>query len=299
MNLEAEVLKLTVCPICSDFIGSPIFQCSAGHHVCKKCMQRTDKCSTCRLPIVKTGIRNRVLEDILSCLASVPCSQLGCDVKGSFREIQDHYDKCTHRHVQCPVRSCTWSGKIMEMHTHVEAIHCDDVTDMHGSEVAMIINNPDGQRVDIYADHIIRTDTGKLFVVSFWVMRGYGVTNSIIGTVTFIGGEVSVGVKSRMTLVTNECDLVCERTPWSLVDDIVPVATSKFNLVLDWELALHSGQDPPIYSDTDHIGRVPHPESMNILVVVKIIDPTSQDDGGTTRQSAISLDFVPLVDCNF
>ncbi len=254
-------------------------------------MKRTDRCSTCRLPIAKTGIRNRMAEDILRLVPDIPCAHEGCNVKTSYDEMGKHNKVCEYQYTKCPLSSCAWSGKIMDVHSHLESNHADSIVDARGSQMRLLLNNPEGLRSDIHADIIMRTVTGKIFLIAFWVLRGYGTTNSIVGAIIYVGGKPPDDLKTRMTLTAPDCSLTCERKPWSLINDLTSVATCKLNLIIDWELALRAGKEPPQYSDSDHMGRTPQPESMNLVVDVEICDP-ELDVEETSENPSASVEFT-------
>lgn len=306
-TLRLEILKYTICPICSEFIGSPIYQCSSGHHFCMRCAKRFDdanvrsydssgKCPTCRVSLITTGIRCRPLEDILTAIPSIQCSQSGCTHTDSFDKLQEHTDTCVHREVKCPLYDCSWIGKSMDVHSHIERSHTEDIVDMTGPTMCITLYNPHAQRIEIHAEAVIRSTTGKIFVVGFWVIKGTGSTHTpITGTVMYVGNTPPTDLKSRMTFTDQECSTICQRSPWSLSDRLVSIIKSKHNLIIDWDTGLKAGVEVPIYRDGDHLSRHPDPSGMNIPVLIEIVEP----DVVCTEDSkvvCIGLDFSSLVE---
>lgn len=55
-------LQLLECPVCKEYMGPPIYQCSSGHTICNSCKTKLGKCSSCEDPIEKT--RNFTLEEL-------------------------------------------------------------------------------------------------------------------------------------------------------------------------------------------------------------------------------------------
>lgn len=81
------------CPICKDYLSSPIYNCNTGHTFCKKCKEQLMICPFCQAVIDKS--RNFVLEDILDVLQIVcPNEPKGCQFFGKVHEIKHHELTC-------------------------------------------------------------------------------------------------------------------------------------------------------------------------------------------------------------
>lgn len=302
-SIRTEVLKYVICPICTEFIGYPIYQCSSGHQFCHVCVKKINRCPTCRVHLVRTGIRNRSLEGILGCIPNIPCTQSGCQIEGTYSYLQDHNMKCSQRDVKCPLYGCTWSGKVANIIGHIEQTHMEEIFDITDDEVTLKLTNTSGQRIDINAEILIRMSPTKIFMLSFWVVKGYDTSNNIIGTATYIGTEIPEGLRVRMTLNLKSCRIVCENRPWTLAHDMSTIMQSKLNLSVDWYVALTSGLTPPIYDDNDHLEMSPKPDSLNLPIHVQIIEPVNkigiENRTEEFKQESTILEFISLVNSDF
>lgn len=94
----AAVLGFLGCPICTETMISPIYQCANGHVVCCKCIERISQCVECRVPLSRSfKIRNIALEKICSNL-NVDCSNKneGCLVNTTVEFLGDHLQVCPY-----------------------------------------------------------------------------------------------------------------------------------------------------------------------------------------------------------
>ncbi|KAH0858461.1 hypothetical protein HID58_086722, partial [Brassica napus] len=84
-TLDLEVLD---CPICTEPLIAPIFQCDNGHTVCSICCPKLrNKCPFCALPI---GVKRcRAMEKVFESI-SIPCSVLGCTKNVCYGELSAH-----------------------------------------------------------------------------------------------------------------------------------------------------------------------------------------------------------------
>nr|CAH7726996.1 unnamed protein product [Callosobruchus chinensis] len=93
-NMFSKILE---CPICKEYMCPPIFNCNAGHTVCKSCKDQMASCPFCKATI--NNSRNFILEDLLETLQincqneSKGCSFVGCTEKIKLHEIMCGYNK--------------------------------------------------------------------------------------------------------------------------------------------------------------------------------------------------------------
>jgi hypothetical protein len=298
-NLEKGMIEMTTCPICSEFIGTPIFQCQSGHYFCASCVRQLDNCPSCRVPLSRTGTRARGLEEVFSYLTAVPCSQKDCPVKKPFSEMSQHTSTCHYREIQCPLSECPWTGKISEVRSHVESEHVEEIIDIN-SEVSFIVSNPEGQAIDVRSETIVRTRADKIYIIGFWMVKGQAIPSSLMCTTMHVGTEDISSVRSIMSIESakDECTFSCGRRPWSSTYSVVDMLNSKHNLSLNWETALSAGQIPPCYRENDQIKKYPQSAGLNLWVNAKMIDPEGDviadvDDIDPLR---IELSTVPDMD---
>jgi hypothetical protein len=298
-NLEQGIVDMTTCPICSEFIGMPVFQCQSGHYFCADCVRQLDHCPSCRVPLTRNGIRARGLEEVFSLLTSVPCSQRDCPIKKPFSEMAEHTSTCQYREIQCPLSECPWTGKVSDVYAHVESVHSENIVDIN-SEVSFVVGNPQGQAIDIRAETIVRTRSDKIYIIGFWMVKGQAIPSSIMCTTMHVGTEDISSVRSIMSIqsVKDECTLSCGRCPWATTYSVVEMLNSTHNLSLSWDTALCIGKNSPYYREHDQLKRYPQSSGLNLWVHVKIIDPEEDvivdiDPIGPLR---IGLSTMPDID---
>ncbi|TVU22132.1 hypothetical protein EJB05_31814 [Eragrostis curvula] len=117
VELEADVLD---CPICSEPLRPPIFQCAVGHLICsaccdkvpnlKKCHQCSRKCNNKRCYGIEKIVRS----------VKIPCrnSKYGCDVKTTYYEKEDHEASCPSGPCFCPETGCSFVGSTRMLLRH-------------------------------------------------------------------------------------------------------------------------------------------------------------------------------------
>lgn len=87
--------KIFECPICKEYLSSPVFNCNAGHTICKKCKDQLMICPFCQAIIAQS--RNFILEDILE-IMQILCSNepKGCKFIGKVDELKLHELICLY-----------------------------------------------------------------------------------------------------------------------------------------------------------------------------------------------------------
>ncbi|CAH1959348.1 unnamed protein product [Acanthoscelides obtectus] len=92
-NIFSKILE---CPICKEYMCPPIFNCNAGHTICKSCKDQMALCPFCKATISYS--RNFILEDLLETLQincqNEPkgCAFVGCTEKIKLHEITCRYN---------------------------------------------------------------------------------------------------------------------------------------------------------------------------------------------------------------
>ncbi|KAM0909346.1 hypothetical protein ACQ4PT_014865 [Festuca glaucescens] len=113
------------CPVCSNPLSPPIFQCSLEHFVCSACHDKlpgTEKaCAVCSRPISDRchGVE-RIVGSIL-----LPCSYHthGCIGVIPYHQKAEHEKSCPHAPCFCPVKGCCFTGTTSALVDHFTAQH--------------------------------------------------------------------------------------------------------------------------------------------------------------------------------
>lgn len=126
MPLNSELQSLFECPVCIDISLPPIYQCPAGHIVCKECKGKVRGiCPQCRMPL--GNIRNRAMEQLASTI-SFPCKYKsnGCMEMKDYKSKLIHEDNCEYRPYMCPCpgASCRKPcATLMDVLNHLQTAH--------------------------------------------------------------------------------------------------------------------------------------------------------------------------------
>ena len=296
-SLESEVLEeLITCNICRGFIGIEIFQCALGHIYCRDCAKHLNTCGECRSPMpnsgARTGIRNRALERLLTYSGELPCLHDKCDVKLPFLCLESHYDRCTYRVISCPCRSCAWTGKISDIKTHILGAH-DDILIARTGKIALCLTNPSSLLINAYAEKLIEYQD-EYFLFSAWLIKDQRTPSTLTCCVTQLTAD---GVETRATTRIESrylnCSFSCEKSPWTLTDDLQEVRRSTHNLILDWSTALRIGLSDALYRDLDQLKLEPRPTSLNLPITLTFSDTTGRY---STRPAGPEPVAIALVD---
>ncbi|KAJ8891767.1 hypothetical protein PR048_004320 [Dryococelus australis] len=124
-NLESfndTLLTLLECPICTEFMSPPIFQCKNGHKLCAECKPLLTECPSCKEKNLDS--RNFVAEELAEKLM-YPCVNVdaGCQIKIQLNSMAKHSAVCPHRLHNCLESSCKWQGRTQEMLEHLKGTH--------------------------------------------------------------------------------------------------------------------------------------------------------------------------------
>ncbi|XP_019100921.1 PREDICTED: E3 ubiquitin-protein ligase SINA-like 2 [Camelina sativa] len=116
-------LHLLDCPVCSNALTSPIFQCDNGHIACSSCCTELRyKCHSCIFPIGNYPCR--IMEKVVQAIF-VPCPNLkhGCTERFSYGKDLIHEKKCVFAMCYCPQPNCNYRGVCNDLYIHYNANH--------------------------------------------------------------------------------------------------------------------------------------------------------------------------------
>jgi len=126
-HLDWELLKELECPVCTEYMASPIKMCENEHNICGGCKERLSECPTCRGKLI--NVRNITLEN-LAATAVYPCKNrvTGCEETFRAEDRNNHLPVCLYESRECPVSiilgvNCSWTGTLSDMPFHVRAEH--------------------------------------------------------------------------------------------------------------------------------------------------------------------------------
>lgn len=165
-DLNDEFLVKIECPVCSEHMVPPIYQCILGHSVCGKCKPTLSDCPTCRSKIENT--RNYLLEDLTSSL-KYPCkySEYDCKYVASAKTIKEHESECTYGPYECPMQfysKCKWKGSLKNASDHLREEHEDNIVDFDLLSVPFDENMSDD-------DCLVAMSYGQVFRISIAYMH--------------------------------------------------------------------------------------------------------------------------------
>jgi hypothetical protein len=136
-GVEASLLDELECPVCTEYMKSPITLCANGHNICYNCKPKLPHCPSCREQFLNT--RNVALEK-LATQVKYPCTyrKYGCTEEYNLDMIGEHQVKCRYIAQTCPVQkqnigTCTWTGITSETKTHLKQTHMNVCMDYHGN----------------------------------------------------------------------------------------------------------------------------------------------------------------------
>lgn len=180
-DVRQLVLSALECPVCFDYVSSPMVQCYEGHLVCNKCRMRLNHCPECRGPF--STIRPRAVEKIASFL-EYPCSYEGCMQLVSPANRIMHAKSCSFRSFVCPIAPsvCTWSGQKVEMRNHVINFHGRHPHWIQGTKLTFTIQPHVGREQVFVMDAL-----DQYFLVKFVVAP----QDKLRGCVTLLGYHAS------------------------------------------------------------------------------------------------------------
>jgi len=92
-QLDWDLLKELECPVCLEYMESPIKMCENGHTICDSCGSQVSKCPSCRGTFTKA--RNFTLGRIAA-TAIFPCKnrEAGCGKTFTVNHKNSHQSQC-------------------------------------------------------------------------------------------------------------------------------------------------------------------------------------------------------------
>ena len=126
-GLDWDLLKQLECPVCLEYMASPIEMCENGHSICSSCKERLSNCPSCRGEF--SNVRNIALEKSAAG-AVYPCRNMeaGCEKTLSICDKSNHQSECGYQSTECPFTKlslvhCPWNGILCEIGGHVRSEH--------------------------------------------------------------------------------------------------------------------------------------------------------------------------------
>jgi hypothetical protein len=125
-QINWELLKELECPICMEYMASPIKMCENGHNICGGCKEHLEDCPTCRGRFINA--RNIALEKFAA-TAVYPCRnrEAGCKETFTADDRNKHLSLCLYRSRECPVSMsdvhCSWTGTLSDIAAHIRDAH--------------------------------------------------------------------------------------------------------------------------------------------------------------------------------
>jgi E3 ubiquitin-protein ligase SIAH1 len=143
-SLDWDLLNELECPVCVEYMASPIKMCENGHNICSSCKSRVSVCPTCKGEFITA--RNITLEKITA-IAIYPCKnrEAGCAETFTVQDKTTHQTECLYQRTECPFTklsrvNCLWSGILFEIGGHVRSEH-DSETSEHTGCFAVTLQN--------------------------------------------------------------------------------------------------------------------------------------------------------------
>jgi len=134
-QIDWDLLKELECPVCGEYMASPIKMCENGHSICGSCKERLSDCPSCR---GEFKVRNIALEN-LATTAIYLCKnrEAGCGEIFTLEDKDKHLAECLFQSRECPFRKlsavdCTWSGTLSDIPAHIKAEHYSETAEVQG-----------------------------------------------------------------------------------------------------------------------------------------------------------------------
>jgi hypothetical protein len=130
-QLDWQLLEELECPVCFEYMSSPIKMCENGHNICGVCKERLSDCPNCKGTFVNG--RNIVLEK-LAATAVYPCKnkEAGCEETITVEDRENHLADCLFQRRECPFRKlsgveCPWTGTLSDIALHITVEHNSEI----------------------------------------------------------------------------------------------------------------------------------------------------------------------------
>jgi len=149
-QIDLNLLKELECPVCGEYMASPIKMCENGHSTCSSCRDRLPECPSCRGEFVK--VRNIALEK-LAATAIYPCKnqEAGCGETFIADGKDNHLAECLFQGRQCPFGKvsgvdCNWTGTMSDIPVHIKDKHESMTAEVQGHFKVKLLNLFTGRR---------------------------------------------------------------------------------------------------------------------------------------------------------
>jgi len=119
------------CPVCMEIPrNGPVYVCTNGHFVCKKC--KKESCPSCRVAMGsgKSLLAVAILENI-----EHKCKFVDCEEQFARDKLDDHEKICKHRTVSCPYDLCNEKLALSKLLDHLGDQTCSS------NSVPIVIEN--------------------------------------------------------------------------------------------------------------------------------------------------------------
>jgi hypothetical protein len=133
-QLDWDLLEELECPVCLEYMASPIKMCENGHNICDSCRESLSECPTCRGNLV--NVRNITLEKFAA-KAIYPCRNVkdGCKETFTLDDKDSHLAVCLFQSRECPFRKlsgvdCPWTGVLSDVVVHILAEHDSETAEV-------------------------------------------------------------------------------------------------------------------------------------------------------------------------
>jgi len=148
--LDWELLEELECPVCTQYMSSPIKMCENGHNICAGCKRRLPNCPSCRGMFV--NVRNIALEK-LAAAAIYPCKnrEAGCAETFTANGKGNHLAECLFHSIDCPFRKlssggCAWAGTLSDIPVHIKDKHDSETAEVQGHFKVKLLDLSRGKR---------------------------------------------------------------------------------------------------------------------------------------------------------
>lgn len=140
-NINWDMLSEMECPVCFDYMLSPIYQCTNGHSICEPCKSRLTECPVCKNKFQET--KNFVLEKMTQHMI-YPCKfyKSGCQFSVKATEIRNHENGCEFGPYTCPLKdaqNCDWKASHAEVVDHIDNNHDESI--LKTDKIDLVFNN--------------------------------------------------------------------------------------------------------------------------------------------------------------
>jgi hypothetical protein len=161
-QLHWELSQELKCPVCQEYMVSPIMMCENGHNICDGCKESLSECPTCSGYFV--NVRNIVLEKFAS-KAIYPCKyrEAGCGEVFAFYNRSIHLPVCLFQSTECPFRKlsgidCPWTGNLSDIPAHIKDEHESETAEVPAHFKVLLMEFVEGKPY-----HAVVTCLGELF----------------------------------------------------------------------------------------------------------------------------------------